>query len=78
MQDLRSVSKEDSEIIALSEMGMIPIAISMKLNIPFTHVMDVLKNVPPVKTPKKLESKDDTKVAGQNGERIDGKQDARS
>ena len=34
IQELREISKPASEIVALREMGMIPIAISMKLKIP--------------------------------------------
>lgn len=69
IQELREISKPASEIVALREMGMIPIAISMKLKIPFTKVMDVLNNVPPIRSPEKLEAQDRTP---ENGDQAHG------
>ncbi|MCQ2078913.1 MAG: hypothetical protein MJZ38_02500 [archaeon] len=46
---LRGVSPIEAQIIQLSESGMAPLPIALKLNVPFTDVMDVLASVPPVK-----------------------------
>lgn len=45
---LRNVDILTAEILALRESGMGPAAISLKLGVPFSSVMDVLTDIPPV------------------------------
>lgn len=43
---LHNVDETTSKIMILRESGMQPMAIALKLDIPFSHVMDVLTNTP--------------------------------
>jgi len=62
---LRPVTEMESNIIALSESGVPPVAIAMKFNISFAEVMRILDNIPPMCTPEKL------RRSGENGKTED-------
>ena len=74
IKTLHPVSDKASEIIALSESGMQPVAIALKLRLPFTEVMDTLANVPPMQPPAKLDKKerlkedDESQTSEEHGE----------
>lgn len=54
IQTLRPVTEEESNVIALFESGVPPIAIAMKFNMPFAMVMDIVADIPPMQAPEKL------------------------
>ena len=56
---LHPVSDTVSEILALSESGMQPVAIALKLRITFSEVMSALSNIPPMQPPAKLDKNDE-------------------
>jgi len=53
---VRPVSSREAEVLALHESGMSPIAISMKLEMPFAEVMDILSDVPSMQVQVRVDS----------------------
>ncbi len=56
IRSVRAVTPLESEVIALKDSGMSPVAISMKLKLPFAEVMNILEGIPPMQAPARYDS----------------------